>query len=190
MEKLRCDKHDRRKQQDRRKKDKQRKRQTGGKLAACLLLFLGLVFFFQPQVQAEETTEKIRIGYTDFEGFIDMSRSGTYSGYGVDYLKEISEYTGWEYEYVYDSWENLIKSLEAGEIDFLMHAQRTEERSEKFLFSKYMSGSETNLLYVRSDDERYYYNDYDSFNGMKVAGLADSFQNEEFERLVEKKGFS
>lgn len=141
-------------------------------------------------IQAKEAGETVRIGYTDFEGFIDKNEDGTFSGYGIEYLDEISKYTGWEYEFVYDSWEKLLERLEAGEIDFLMNAQRTEEREEKFLYSRYTVGSETNILYVRTDDERYYYNDYESFDGIRVAGLQDVFQSEEFVRFAEKKGFS
>lgn len=156
-----------------------------------LLVIAGILMAIPTlQVYGAEEAEVIRIGYTDFEGFIDKNGDGSYSGYGVEYLEEVSGYTDWEYEFVYDSWEKLLERLELGEIDFLMHAQKTEEREERFIFSEYVSGSETNLLYVRHDDERYYYNDYDNFNGMRVAGLADSFQNEEFSQFVKTKGFS
>ena len=173
------------------KKTKDRIQDRIKKCIPFLLFILGSFFisFSTAQVQAEENAKVIRIGYTDFEGFIDKNADGSFSGYGIDYLNEISKYTGWEYEFVFDSWEDHMESLKNGKIDFLMHAQKTEEREEKFLFSKYMSGSETNLLYVRSDDERYFYNDYENFDGMKVAALADSFQSEEFQRFAKEKGF-
>ncbi|MDD3429096.1 MAG: response regulator [Oscillospiraceae bacterium] len=50
-------------------------------------------------------------------------------------------------------------------------------------------GSETNLLYTHSNDERYYYNDYEQFNGMKVGMLANSFQNVQMESFAAQKGF-
>lgn len=140
---------------------------------------------------AEDTTGKrvVRIGYIDYTGFITETEDGSYEGYGVEYLEEIAKYTGWEYEYVYDSWDNHMQSLKDGEIDFICHAQKTSEREETFLFSKYAIGSEASVLYVREDDDRYYYNDFEAFDGMKIAVLENSFQNAEFSEYAHKKGF-
>lgn len=138
----------------------------------------------------EAPKEKIRIGYIDYERFISLNEDGSYSGYGVDFLKAISKYTDWEYEYVYDSWENQLENLKNGDIDFICHAQKTKEREETYIFSKYSIGAESNVLYARKDDDRYYYNDFSYFDGMKVALLRDSFQNQEFENFAAKKGFS
>lgn len=167
---------------------KQNRKSTIIKILVFLCI-VGSILTTMP-IHAKEAEGAIRIGYTDFEGFIDKNEDGTYSGYGIEYLEEVSKYTDWEYEFVYGSWDNLLEKLEMGEIDFLMHAQWTEEREERFVYSKYMSGSEANLLYVRGDEARYFYNDYESFNGMKVAGLLDAFQNEEFEHFAEMKNFS
>lgn len=139
---------------------------------------------------AEENTKTIRIGYIGYDGFINEEPEGTYSGYGAEFLAEIAKYTDWEYEYIFDSWENHLQSLKDGEIDFLCHAQKTEEREEEYLFSKYSIGAESSVLYVRKEDDRYYYNDFAHFNGMKIAFLKDSFQNKEFEEYAAKKGFS
>lgn len=136
-----------------------------------------------------QESRTVRIGYIDYAGFITLEDDGDYVGYGVEYLEEISEYTGWEYEYVYDSWENQLESLKNGEIDFICHAQKTSEREETYLFSKYSIGAESSILYVREDDERYYYNDFEAFDGMRIAVLAGSFQNAEFSDYAEKKGF-
>lgn len=133
--------------------------------------------------------QKIRIGYIDYEGFITKEADGTFVGYGVEYLKEIAECTGWEYEYVYDSWDNQLQNLKDGKIDFICHAQKTNEREQDYLFSKYAIGTESSVLYVRQDDERYYYNDFEAFDGMKIAILRDSFQNAEFSEYASKKGF-
>lgn len=131
----------------------------------------------------------VRIGYIDYAGFIAETEDGSYTGYGVEYLNKIAKYTDWEYEYVHDTWENHLQSLKTGDIDFLCHAQKTPEREEEYLFSKYSIGTESNVLYVREDDERYYYNDFAAFDGMKIAILENSFQNAEFSEYAEKKGF-
>ncbi|MDD3240910.1 MAG: transporter substrate-binding domain-containing protein, partial [Lachnospira sp.] len=140
---------------------------------------------------AENTTEKtIRIGCIDYEGFFDPQEDGTYAGYGVDYLKEISKYTDWKYEYVYDTFDNLMEQVKNGTVDFICHAQKTQERERNYLFSKYSVGSESSVLYVREDDQRYYYNDFENFNGMTIAVLKNSFQNQVFAEYAQDKGFS
>lgn len=131
----------------------------------------------------------IKIGYIDYGGFIEQEENGTYSGYGVELLNEVSNYTGWEYEYVYDNWDDLMQKLKDGEIDFLCQAQKSQEREKEYLFSKYFVGTEANILYVRQKDERYYYNDYEAFDGMKIAVLQGSYQNGEFLEYAQKKGF-
>lgn len=132
----------------------------------------------------------IKIGYINYEGFFSKQPDGSFTGYGMDYLKEISKYTRWNYEFSYDTWENQLKKLKSGEIDFICHAQMTEERKKEYAFAKYSIGVESSVLYVREDDDRYYYNDFTHFNGMKVAMLENSYQNEEFKKYAEEKQFS
>ena len=137
-----------------------------------------------------DSKETIRIGYIDYGGFIDLDENGEYTGYGVELLDKIAEYTGWKYEYVYDTWDNVLKKLESGEIDMICQAQKTPEREERFLLSKYWAGTEACVLYARMDDDRYYYNDYEAFNGIRVAGLKESFQNDDLKEYAQKNDFS
>lgn len=140
----------------------------------------------------EETTEKsvIRVGYIDYAGFITKDEDDNYVGYGAEYLNEIAKYTGWKYEYVFDTWENTLKNLEKGKIDLICQAQETTDRRQKFIFSKYSIGAETNILYVSDEDSRYYYNDYEHFDGMRVGVLKGSFQNKELKKYAKLKGFT
>lgn len=155
-------------------------------VAGCIGEVVGSVPTYATQV---EDSNVIRIGYIDYDGFIEKTEDGDYEGYGVEFLEEIAEYTDWEYEYVYDSWENHLVNLANGELDFVCHAQKTEEREETYLFSKYSIGAESSILYVREEDGRYYYNDFEAFDGMNIAVMQDSFQNAEFSAYAQKKGF-
>lgn len=171
-----------------------RKRLTviAGLLLACLCLskIQESMTVFASVQRAEKPQKVIRIGYIDYEGFINPQEDGTYTGYGVEFLNEISKHTGWEYEYVYDSWDNHLQGILDGTIDFICHAQKTKEREADYLFSKYSIGAESSVLYVRKDDDRYYYNDFEHFGGIKIAVLADSYQNKEFADYAENKNFS
>lgn len=138
----------------------------------------------------EKSDKTIKVGYIDYKGFIEENSEEAYTGYGVDYLNEIAKYTGWKYEFVYDTWENHLQALKDGKIDIVCQAQITPERQKDYLFSKYSDGAESSVLYVKNEDTRYYYNDFEHFNGMRIAMMDGSFQNEEFREFAKKNGFS
>lgn len=131
----------------------------------------------------------IKVGYFDYKGLIEKDKWNNYSGYGVDYLDKIAEYTGWQYQYVYDSWGNLLKKLENKEIDLLCNAQYSLEREKIFDYSRYPSGSESSVLYARKDDSRYYYEDFKAYNNMRVGQLYKSYQNKVFAEYAKKNNF-
>ena len=161
-----------------------------------LSVFAGFIFItgcrsVKADAYSKSSGQKtIKIGYIDYSGFFEQKLDGTFEGYGVDYLHEISKYTGWNYEYLYGTFSNQLKNLKDGKIDLICHAQTTKDRKKNFIFSKYSDGEEASILYTSLDDERYYYNDYKHFNGMRIAFLKDSFQNKEFAEYAKDKGFS
>ena len=53
------------------------------------------------------------MAYREDADFINKSSSGVYKGYGVEYLNKISQYTGWRYEYINESWENQLADLKS-----------------------------------------------------------------------------
>jgi len=143
------------------------------------------------QVSATENEKKtVRIGYLGYEGFITQTIDGNYSGYGVEFLDEIASYTDWEYEYVYGTLESQLENLRTGRVDFIMQMQKTPEREEEFLFSKYIVGIESSVVYVRNDEDRYYYNDYENYDGMKIACIAGSYQQTQLDAFAAEKDFT
>ncbi|WP_455654606.1 ATP-binding protein [Phascolarctobacterium sp.] len=132
----------------------------------------------------------IRVGYTDSPGFIEKTADGTIDGYGVAYLNEISHYTGWRYEYVASNWQGCLDLLAKGEIDLLGMAQYTPERAEKYDFASLPCGVEYMVMYVRNDDNGIYYNDYQSFNGLKIGVLQGNFQTEVLSEVARKNSFT
>lgn len=51
-------------------------------------------------VSAIGREQVIRVGYPIQKGLTEVDASGQYSGYTYDYLEEIAQYTGWDYEFV------------------------------------------------------------------------------------------
>ena len=174
----------------RRLNDNQRKKN----LILRMSVFIVMVWFaalpYMVQATALSTEEQVvRIGYLGYEGFINQDSEGNYSGYGVEFLDEVSGYTEWKYEFVYDNYENHIEGLRTGQIDFMLDLQKTPDREKEFLFSQNIIGIESNLMYVSSDEKRYYYNDYEQFNGMRIACVEGSYQIVCLEEFARKKGF-
>ncbi|MBO5137325.1 MAG: EAL domain-containing protein [Spirochaetaceae bacterium] len=133
-------------------------------LLVIFLFVLGIVF----PVSQYKT---IRIGYSETGEFIKENH-GFFSGYCVEHLNEISEYTNWQYTFHNDSWENLLGMLERNEIDFVFMVHDNPELRKKFLFSPSSIGDELIGLYT-SPESDLFYNDYNLIDGCSI-GLLDS----------------
>lgn len=134
-------------------------------------------------IKADE--QLIRIGYVPSENFINDSE-GEYTGYCVDYLSQIAMYTGWKYQYVSGTWEECLDRVESGEVDFVCMVQETEDREQRFIFSKLSMGDEYGLLYARNDED-IYYRDYENMNGCTVAMMPGTVYDARLDNLEMKK---
>ena len=131
-------------------------------------------FAFSAVASTTDTEEKvIRVG--DVNIISSNENSDERSGYVYDYLLEISKLTGWKYEYVTASWEESLAMLERGELDLLTQAQYSEERGEKYGFSRYEMGMNCGMLVTSDQNDSIYYNDYEGFQG-KTIGAAKGTQ--------------
>lgn len=157
------------------------------KVILVLLSFVLISGGFTKVVFADDV---IRVGYINYNGFIEKDKNKKFDGYGVKYLNEISKYTGWRYEYVYDTWTNCLEKLKTGEIDLICTSQYTEERDKSYKFSKYPIGYELSILYVSKDNKNIYYDDKEAFNGMRVGMIDGSFQNKLFEKYAKENSFT
>lgn len=158
-------------------------------IALIVLVIVMLANILVP-VFAVNTKTTLRVGYIDYNGFIDKLDDGTYSGYAVEYLNEISKYTNYNFEYVYGTWEDLLIMLKNQQIDLLCNAQYTEERAESFDYTTSEIGYTQGLLYTRENNDNLVYEDYDTFNGMSVGVLKDNAMTDFFYAYAEKNGFT
>lgn len=159
------------------------KKKTGSTFVLfCLFAFLLITLWVGKPIEARAEGTVVKVGYIDQDNFIDDT-NGVYSGYGIEYLDKISEYTGWQYEYKLDSWENCLKKLETGEIDLVCIAQYTDERAEKYLYSSIPLGYEYTLLYADSESD-IYFEDYTAMQGKKVGMLSGSYHTDAFENVA------
>lgn len=123
----------------------------------------------------EENQKTVRVGWYQS----DMFQEGTSDdqikrGYCYDYLQKVSDYTNWEYEYVYGNWTELFRMLQRGEVDCLGGISVTEERKETMLFPDTAMGTDQYYLYKNIDDVSISPTDLSTFAGKKVGGIRDN----------------
>lgn len=156
-------------------------------IATVALAVMLLAIFLPVSVMGQQP---IRVGYIDYDAFIEQNAKGDYTGYGAEYLEAVAQYTGWRYTYFCDTWENSLKKLYEGKIDLLCTAQYTPERAEYYDYAKYPLGVEYGILYVALDNDNVYYNDYGAFDGLRVALLKNSYQTQAFDEYAKRHHFT
>ena len=155
----------------------------------CLLL--ALLLCTDGGVQAAGSGQVVRVGYTEHPGFIEHTEDGRYLGLGVEFLNTVAHYTGWNYEYVAGSRSELQEKLVRGELDFLAPVMKTAERTDSLYdYPQHSLGTAMSGIYVRRDDDRLYYDDYEHMQGIRLACTEGSFQVLAAREYAREHGFS
>ena len=94
------------------------------------------------------------------------------SGYAYEYYRKLSEYTGWEYEYVYGTFSEVYQKLVNGEIDLLAGLAKADDRMDIIAYPNEPMGNEKYNLIKHSYDDEITSNPL-SFEG-KTIGILDS----------------
>ncbi len=143
-------------------------------IAAFIIILTIIMTFAVPiRVSAQEQPKTIRVGYYENEVFQEGAKDGIVkSGYAYEYYLKLSEYTGWEYEYVYGSFGDVYDMLLAGEVDVVAGLAYKEERKELIGYPDLPMGSET-YNFVKHETDTDITADPQTFNGKKI-GVLDS----------------
>ncbi len=155
---------------------------------ACLFFVLSCAGTGKAAQRADIQTVKAGIFY--FDGYHMKDENESLTGYGIEVLKLVSQYShlNFEYEGYEKSWDEMLVMLEDGSIDVVTSARKTEEWEEKFAFSLPI-GENSTILSVRSDDDRYHSGDYSTYHGMKIGVIAGRSQKDCLEKFAAEKGF-
>ena len=159
-----------------------------------IALILGLIMLTGTALPfsacAEEEEQKVvRVGWYE-SSFCSIDRFGRRCGIDYEYQSRISAYTGWTYEYVEDSWPNLLQMLIDGEIDLLSDVSYTEERTELMLFPDLPMGSEAYYIYIDPANREITAQDLTSFNGKKIGVNKASIQEGFLKDWAERNGLT
>lgn len=167
------------------------KRQMAALLCLFLILF-GSVSANASDISTQNETinKRVKAGIFCFDGYHTKDENGNLTGYGIEFLQMISQYSHLNFDYVgYDkSWNDMLAMLENGEIDLVTSARKTSEREDKFAFS-YPIGRNSTVLSVLADNLKYHSGEYNSYNGMRIGLLKGSSQNDKLEEFAKEKQF-
>ncbi|MBR3245372.1 MAG: transporter substrate-binding domain-containing protein, partial [Parasporobacterium sp.] len=157
-------------------------------LLITLILNASIVF----TVHAEDSDAKqkvVRVGWFD-SSFCYYDQHGRRCGIDYEYQHRISAYTGWTYEYVEDSWPNLLQMLMNGEIDLLSDVSYKPERADFMFFPDLPMGTEAYYIYIDAQNSSITAENLSSFNGKRIGVNQGSVQEEFLRDWAERNHIS
>ena len=159
------------------------------RLTAVLLILVLALSGLLPAAALEETAEPkvVRVGWYD-SSFCYWDQFGRRCGVAYEYQQKISAYTDWTYEYVEDSWPNLLQKLMAGEIDLMSDVSWKPERAEYMLFPDLPMGTESYYIYISGKNREITADHLESFNGKRIGVNQGSVQEGFLREWAEKNG--
>ena len=133
-----------------------------GAFMTCLIFIISNLITASADEYSNNRT--VKAGIFSFDGYHMKDENGSLSGYGIEFLNLVSEYSHLNFQYTgYDkSWNEMLNMLENGEIDVVTSARRTSEREESFAFS-YPIGRNNTILSVRLDNSQLHSSDYKTY---------------------------
>lgn len=119
---------------------------------------------------AAQTPEEpvLKVAFPELEGLCETDKYGNRKGLVVDYLNEIAKYTGWRYEYVEVSNDDVIDEFQKGKFDLMGGAFYSPGFEELFAYPDYNTGRSRAVLLCRWDDKSLLGYDLASLNGKTI----------------------
>ncbi len=148
---------------------------------ACLCLI--------PCASAQNASqEPLKVAVLNYPRYSALNEQGQPVGLAMDYLATLAKYTGWEYEYLSVTLDEAREMLLDGRLDLI--PGRSSAFSDKALYADNSMGQGICVLVCRADDDRYAYQDYAAFTGMKVGVLTGSNYIADIQQAEETMGFT
>lgn len=143
--------------------------------AACIASLILIVS--SGTIAAAENPATLRVPFPEVPGFTMMDDKGHRYGLVVDYLNEIAKYTGWNYEYVETSGNDMVKDFLKGKYDLMGGNYYNESLEEYFAYPDYSCGSTKSVLLARWDDRSIRGYDSKDLNGKTIGVIERAAEN-------------
>ena len=157
------------------------------------ILIIGIIntcLIMQGNYVNAETNNKIKVGYSIVSGFTEVEND-VYNGFGFEYLREIAKYTGWEYEFIQMSTNDMINKLKDGEIDIAGAMLKNEQTTELYDFPEYCSGATYTTLVTLKENTNIDISNHETLEGIKVGYFETSkIKLENFKNFCKTNGFN
>ncbi|MDE5832760.1 MAG: response regulator, partial [Desulfovibrio sp.] len=159
--------------------------------ALILALSTGTAVFSAQTGTNDAPNRETKAGVFNFAGYHSKDPEGNLTGYGIDLLSLLSEYSHLNFVFkgFEKSWHEMQEDLKNGEIDIVSSARRTPDREKDFAFSLPVGRNHT-ILSKRLNNKKLRAGDYATYNGMKIGAVAGSTQNDWLDKFANDKGFS
>ncbi|MDD3338380.1 MAG: response regulator [Lachnospiraceae bacterium] len=164
-------------------------------MAACILLAVMLTGLFSVPAAAENEPVTLRVAFNPLEGFFEYDKKGHETGYGVDLLNKITQYSGIRFEYVKaDTWEETKSMLLSGEADIRMPGTMPQTPSTTLGYTSNSIFYTSHVLMTLKSRDDLYYEDYENAHNLKIGITEDMYANlsydgQKFGTFAESFGF-
>ena len=153
-------------------------------LATCLIALIGSI-----TVYANEQ-ESVKVAFFPMEGYHIIDDEGNFGGMDVEYLDTISEYTGWDVEYVIcESWNDALQKLSDQEVDLVGSAQYSAERAEVYDYADLASGYTFGVI-ATNPDSAIAYEDFDRMKDITFGLVENYVRYKEFLEYLSAHGIT
>ena len=139
--------------------------------------------------QGKADKKVVRVGWYE-STYCYRDQFGRRSGIAYEYQQKIAAHTGWTYEYVEDSWPNLLQMLIDGKIDLMSDVSYTSQRAELMLYSTLAMGAESYYIYIDADNKEVNPENLQTLNGKRIGVNKGSVQEELLKQWARKNGLS
>ncbi len=127
--------------------------------------------------------ELLRVAFYPLEGFFEYDEHGKESGYGVEYLNKIAQYTGYTFQYVkVDSWEKTWDMLVNGDVDLRMPVEIGGPRAPTSTISADPILRTFYVVLALNAREDLNYNDFEQLRHIRLAISERLWRHEDIEK--------
>lgn len=165
-----------------------------------ICLFVACIVFVSfPKLghSVENKTNTIRVGYPIQAGLTEIDEEGNYSGYTYEYLQEMAQYNGWNFEFVTaegtvdEQLTELLSMLEKGEIDIMGGIVYSDELAQIYDYPGYSYGTAYSTLNVLQENTKINEANYQSIKDLKIAVQSKAVNNNAaLEQFCEMNGIT
>ncbi len=139
---------------------------------------------------SDNSSKVVKVAVIGYPNFIYREEDGSVTGYAKEYLDEIAKHTGWTYEYIDMTFDEANEALKNGKIDIMVGSQYTDSRADLYDYSECSMGMTGTVICILNDNDKYAYNEYSKFQGMKIGALKGSIRIEQTKKFLDKENVS